>query len=171
MIKKAIGILTVTTMMVFAAEIPAARAEAPVDIVTHITAGRIHTVTLPDSLIRLLSPAALPAEAEPTDSDSEETTHLQQPSQGRMAGFRVQVFSDNNPKTAKNEARSKQRAIASRFPQYRAYVSFNSPYWRLKVGDFRTQQEAQEAAEELKQAFPASGKEIRVVRDRINLSN
>lgn len=87
-----------------------------------------------------------------------------------MAGYRVQVFSDNNTRTAKTEANSKQRIISSRFPQYQTYVMYTSPYWRLKVGDFRTQQEATAAADELRKAFPAYSKEIRVVRDRVNIS-
>jgi len=64
----------------------------------------------------------------------------------------VQVFSDNNVRTAKAEAASKQRVISARFPQYQTYVRYTSPYWRLKVGDFRTQQEANAAAEELRKA-------------------
>lgn len=80
------------------------------------------------------------------------------------------MFSDNNTRTAKTEANSKQRIISSRFPQYQTYVMYTSPYWRLKVGDFRTQQEATAAADELRKAFPAYSKEIRVVRDRVNIS-
>lgn len=72
--------------------------------------------------------------------------------------------------TAKNEARTKSRHISARFPQYRTYVLYTSPYWRLKVGDFRTRQEADEAAGEIRKAFPAYSKEIRVVRDRVNIS-
>ena len=86
-------------------------------------------------------------------------------------GYRIQVFSDNNVRTAKAEAASKQRIISARFPQYQTYVRYTSPYWRLKVGDFRTQQEANDAADELRKAFPAYSKEIRVVRDRISLPN
>lgn len=84
-------------------------------------------------------------------------------------GYRVQVFSDNNARTAKNEARSKSRVITERFPEYPTYVIFASPYWRLRVGDFRTQDEARQAAQEIKRAFPSFGKEVHVVRDRINL--
>ena len=51
----------------------------------------------------------------------------------------------------------------------RTYVTYTSPYWRLKVGDFRTQREAQAAVDQIRQAFPSYGKEIRVVRDRVNL--
>lgn len=84
-------------------------------------------------------------------------------------GYRVQLFSDNNSRTAKNEARAKERRVMARFPQYRSYVMFKAPYWRLRIGDFRTHQEANAAAEEIKRAFPSYSKEIRVVQDRINL--
>ena len=114
-----------------------------VTIVDHITSGTTNIVSQPEELLKRLIPVEGVEE--------------------------VQVFSDNNARTAKNEARSKQRIISSRFPQYQTYVMYTSPYWRLKVGDFRTQQEANNAAEELRRAFPAYSKEIRVVRDRVTV--
>ncbi len=98
-----------------------------------------------------------------------ETTEHSAATRTKTAGFRVQVFSDNNQRTAKNEARTKARIIGERFPELRTYVTYTSPYWRLKVGDFRTQRDAQAAADDIRQAFPSYGKEIRVVRDRVNL--
>ncbi len=137
--------------------------EPTTTIVDHITLGTKNVVTQPDQLTRRLFPV--------TDVEEEQKEEMQRPVNGRMAGFRVQVFSDNNSRTAKNEARSKQRKISSRFPQYQTYVMYTSPYWRLNVGDFRTQQEANAAADELRKAFPAYSKEIRVVRDRINVAD
>lgn len=138
--------------------------QATVTIVDHITAGTGNTVTQPDALLQRLVAIV---------DETEEETHQDEPSRqlpgGRQAGYRVQVFSDNNVRTAKAEATSKQRVISARFPQYQTYVRYTSPYWRLKVGDFRTQQEANAAADELRKAFPAYSKEIRVVRDRISL--
>lgn len=86
----------------------------------------------------------------------------------KSAGYRVQVFSDNNAHSAKAEARSKAQAIQERLPQYRTYVVYQSPYWRLKVGDFLTQSEAENAADEIKKIFPSFSREVRVVKDRIN---
>lgn len=86
----------------------------------------------------------------------------------KTAGYRVQVFSDNNARTAKSEARSKAQNISARLPQYRTYVVYQSPYWRLKVGDFTTLSEAENAAEEIKKLFPSYAREVRVVKDRIN---
>lgn len=132
-------------------------------IVDHITIGTGNTVEQPDALLQRLFPVI-------EDTPEEEKEEIVRPTSGRMAGYRVQVFSDNNIRTAKSEANSKQRLISSRFPQYQTYVMYTSPYWRLKVGDFRTQQEANAAAEELRKAFPSYSKEIRVVRDRVNIS-
>lgn len=84
-------------------------------------------------------------------------------------GYRVQVFSDSNANTAKNEVRNRQRNVASRFPQYPTYVSFSSPYWRLKIGDFADQDAANNAANALRRAFPSYARDVRVVRDRINV--
>ncbi|ROT22894.1 SPOR domain-containing protein [Muribaculaceae bacterium Isolate-110 (HZI)] len=137
--------------------------EKVVTIVDHITEGTTNTVTQPGALLKRLCKIV---------DNTEEEDRTEEPSKpvaGRLAGYRVQVFSDNNVRTAKAEAASKQRVISARFPQYQTYVRYTSPYWRLKVGDFRTQQEANAAAEELRKAFPAYSKEIRVVRDRISM--
>lgn len=87
---------------------------------------------------------------------------------GRVAGYRVQVFSDNNQRTAKGEARAKERMIREAYPDYETYVVYNSPFWRLKVGDFRTQHEAEAAADDIKSRFPSFAREVRIVRDRVN---
>ena len=141
------------------------KVEKVVTIVNHITEGTDNTVTQPEALLKRLQLIVDPTEEE------DRTEEASRPVGGRQAGYRVQVFSDNNVRTAKAEASSKQRVISARFPQYQTYVRYNSPYWRLKVGDFKTQQEANAAAEELRKAFPAYSKEIRVVRDRISLPN
>lgn len=104
------------------------------------------------------------------DDDSDDDDNGNQSGTRRGVGYRVQVFSDNNSRTAKNEARSKARNISARFPEHRTYVIYNSPYWRLKVGDFRSQTEANEFAEEIRKAFPSYAKEVRVVRDRITVN-
>lgn len=131
-------------------------------IVTHITGSGSNIIEMPPALQKLLQFNAEVAAEDDEDVDSGA-------SKREMRGYRVQVFSDNNQRTAKNEARSKSRTISSRFPQYKTYVSYTSPYWRLRVGDFRTKKEADAAADELRGAFPAYSKEIRVVHDRVNL--
>ena len=125
------------------------------DIIEHITADSIHVIIQDEEVARLLE------YAEPTKNEPKKNDNI---------GYRVQVFSDNNARTARNEARSKQRSVGNRFPQYRTYVTYSAPYWRLKVGDFRTQAEANTAATAIRRAFPGFASEIRVVRDRVKIS-
>ncbi|MDE6485386.1 MAG: SPOR domain-containing protein [Duncaniella sp.] len=159
----------ITLAAAVAAGSPAAVAdkETP-NIVAHIMTDSTNSVVQPAELYQRLVFVA--EEESPRESSGSASGDVSAPG-SHQAGFRVQVFSDNNTRTAKNEARAKARQVSARFPNLSTYVRYTSPYWRLKVGDFRTRQEADEAAEQLRKAFPAFSKEIRVVRDRINLSD
>ncbi|MCH5244848.1 MAG: SPOR domain-containing protein [Muribaculaceae bacterium] len=133
-----------------------------VSIVEHITADGENEVVMPEELLNRIGPDA-------SIQIEDKTERKTAPTSGRMAGYRVQVFSDNNTRTAKSEANNKARQIRAKFPQYQTHVMFTSPYWRLRVGDFKTQKEAEAAASSIKAAFPSMSKEIRVVKDRVNI--
>ena len=90
-----------------------------------------------------------------------------QPAQS--SGFRIQVFSDNDYRTAKNNALYKEGLIQQAFPELETYVTFTSPFWRLRVGDFRSYEEAGNALIQLKKEFPQMAREMRVVRDKIHI--
>lgn len=85
-------------------------------------------------------------------------------------GYRIQVFAGNNARTAQNQASTRASKVNELFPEYATYVSFDAPYWRLKVGDFRSYEEASSALSRLKAAMPEYSAEMRLVRGRINLS-
>lgn len=70
------------------------------------------------------------------------------------AGYRVQVFSSNDYKTAKNDAARVERQIRSAFPAEQVYVVYASPFWKVRVGNFRTAAEAQKLKEEIVKIFP-----------------
>ena len=133
------------------------------DIVSAIEQDSIVTILQPSALAEKVKPqGSLPA-TDVTEQTQENTTP--QPT----AGYRILVFSDNNARTARNEARERARVISEQLPQYRTYISYESPYWRLKVGDFISSDAAKQAAAELKQLFPQYGRELRIVKDRINI--
>ena len=46
---------------------------------------------------------------------------------------------------------------------------YKAPYWRLKVGDFLTREEAVAVMAELKKSFASLAGEMIIVRDRINV--
>ena len=82
-------------------------------------------------------------------------------------GYRIQVFSDRNQRTAKSEALSRERNIKEAFPEMGTYITYDAPSWRLRVGDFRTRDEAASRLAELKELFPGYDEMIIVV-DLIN---
>lgn len=93
----------------------------------------------------------------------------QQTIESRGVGYRIQAYSDNNYKTAKAAAQKRARDIAMKFPQYRSYISYKAPAWRLRIGDFKTQREAQAALHRIKSVYPKFAREMVIVRDRINV--
>ena len=100
--------------------------------------------------------------------DEVEQERIVRTKSGKTVGYRVQVYADNNVRSAKAEARQRERALGQAFPAYETYVTYASSYWRLRVGDFRSQYDAEKAAAEIRKAFPRYAREVRVVRDRIN---
>lgn len=155
-------------------------ANAPVNVISVINNDSTST-------IRVIQPAALDAltarthQPVETPVPSHESEERENPEGAdgtaaesgtptvKVAGYRVQVFSDNNQRTAKGEARTKEVQVREAFPEYDTYIVYNSPFWRLKVGDFRTQHEAEAAADAIKSRFPSFAREIRVVKDRVNV--
>lgn len=87
----------------------------------------------------------------------------------QSSGYRIQVFSDNDYRTAKNNALYKEGLIRQAFPEMETYVTFTSPFWRLRVGDFRSYEEASHALRSLKDEFPQMAREMRIVRDKIHI--
>ena len=129
-------------------------------IIEQIEADSLILVTVPSALEPYLSYTQNEAVTLPATSDVDRPV--------ARVGYRVQVFDDNNPRTAKAQAQERKQAIENRFPEFHAYLQFNSPYWRVKAGDFRTRSEAEAALAAIRAAFPAYATQLRVVRDRIN---
>lgn len=80
-----------------------------------------------------------------------------------ISGFRVRIFFDNS-----QNARGASEATLARFcsshPGIPAYRSFQSPYFKVTVGDFRTKSEAMEVLEHIKGEFPSAF----IVKENIN---
>lgn len=87
----------------------------------------------------------------------------------KIQGYRTQVFSGNNQRASKDEAFNKEREIKELFPDVPTYVSYNAPFWKLRVGDFRSHEEAYHMMRQLMAAFPKYGKEMYIVREEIKI--
>lgn len=79
----------------------------------------------------------------------------------QLTGYRIQLFFDDN-KGKVDEARSK---FLSLHPKIDTYLNYNSPNYFLKVGDFRTQMEAEKVKATIDAQFPTAF----IVKEKINL--
>ncbi|MDE5794711.1 MAG: SPOR domain-containing protein [Muribaculaceae bacterium] len=87
-------------------------------------------------------------------------------------GYRIQVFSDGrNQSSLEARAKARGNAIVARFPKYRGqvYTFSSAPNWYTRIGNFRNEEEAQKALDELKRSFPSFSSEMRVVKSKINV--
>jgi hypothetical protein len=81
-------------------------------------------------------------------------------------GYRIQIFSGNNQKQSKETAYSMERQLRELFPELDTYVTFQSPFWKLRAGNYHTSEEAHAVLRELKNAFPR-WKEMFIVKDAV----
>lgn len=78
-------------------------------------------------------------------------------------GFRVQVITTNR----RNDASEAKARVMHAFPDYRTYLDFQAPYFKVRIGDFKTREEATELRDKLSDMFPSG---VFVVPALINLS-
>jgi antitoxin (DNA-binding transcriptional repressor) of toxin-antitoxin stability system len=81
-------------------------------------------------------------------------------------GYRIQIFSGNNQKQSKETAYSMERQLRELYPELDTYVTFQSPFWKLRAGNYHTSEEAHAVLRELKTAFP-KWKEMFIVKDAV----
>jgi hypothetical protein len=84
-------------------------------------------------------------------------------------GYRVQVFSSNVPRTSKDEAFSMESAVREKISDTEVYISFTSPFWRVRVGDSKTYQEAIVLLNLLRNEFPKERNNFYIVKETIRV--
>lgn len=79
----------------------------------------------------------------------------------QISGYRIQLSFDQS-KSVIDEQRARFVAM---FPKVDTYVEYNAPNYFLKVGDFRSQLEAENIKAQVQAQFPLSF----VIKEKINL--
>ena len=80
----------------------------------------------------------------------------------KLKGFRVQIYSGNKRQPA-NQARSTFSRI---YRQKKAHMDYEQPYYKIRVGDFKTKLEALKFRNELTKHFP----NCFIVQDEIDIN-
>ena len=70
--------------------------------------------------------------------ESAPAVSTKQSSSTTTSGYRVQIFSSNVQRTAKSEAFRLEKEVRNQFPDQNVYVRYTSPFWKVRIGDFRT---------------------------------
>ena len=78
-----------------------------------------------------------------------------------IKGYRIQLFSG----TERNNANEVKTRFLKLYPEFNAYLLYNQPYYKIRVGDFRTRLDAEVAYQKIKNVFD----ECIIVSDNIAL--
>jgi len=73
-------------------------------------------------------------------------------SKGTIKGFRIQLFYGSGPES-RTLARKVQSDFIKLYPDFSSYLIFQSPNFKIRVGDFRTKLEAEKFLLTLKESF------------------
>lgn len=75
--------------------------------------------------------------------------------QPTIDGWRIQIFfeSGNNAKTLANRSRDRFLEI---YPDQGAYLTFNEPYYKVRIGNFRTRMDAEGFLQNIISEFPTA---------------
>lgn len=83
-------------------------------------------------------------------------------SRRNMPGFRIQVITSND----RNKVFAAKTKIYQQFPELKPYLLYQAPNYKLKVGNFKTQEEAEDYMKQLSRLFPSG---LYVIRDIIEV--
>jgi hypothetical protein len=83
--------------------------------------------------------------------------------EGGTAGWRIQIYNSSG-REAREEANEIRTRFLNRYPDVKAYLVYQAPYFKIRVGDFRNKQEAFIMYKSIVLHFPVSY----LVQDRIS---
>ncbi len=75
--------------------------------------------------------------------------------QTSLDGFRIQIYSGSGV-TSKNDAAETQARFLKMYPEEKAYIIYNAPFWRVRVGNYRSRSEALKLLSKLQPNFGGS---------------
>ncbi|MHC1708526.1 MAG: SPOR domain-containing protein [Bacteroidales bacterium] len=81
--------------------------------------------------------------------------HYNNRQKGTMDGFRIQIFFDSGS-DSKKRAMDARTEFLAKFPEITAYLTFQEPFYKVRVGDFRLRIEADGGLERIKGDYPSA---------------
>lgn len=72
-----------------------------------------------------------------------------------IPGYRIQVFFASGTE-AKNQATKIKNELRNNYPQYEVYIIYEEPFFKLRIGDFRTKIEAYKLFKQIQESNPSA---------------
>lgn len=85
----------------------------------------------------------------------------------RTSGYRIQIYAGGNNRQAKAEAYRMAGLMRATFSDVTVYTNFISPRWTCRVGDFKTQEEAAEMLQRIRET--QKFREASIVKSQITV--
>lgn len=79
-----------------------------------------------------------------------------------MSGYRIQVINSND----RNKVFAVKAKIYQSYPELKPYLMYQPPFYKLKVGNFKTKEEAEDYRKDLAREYPTG---LYIVRDIIEV--
>lgn len=73
----------------------------------------------------------------------------------KLTGYRIRVYFDNG-QNARNRSEAIARSLSGTYPGLGVYRTYESPNFKVTVGDFRTKDEALKIYHSLKSSYPTA---------------
>lgn len=70
-----------------------------------------------------------------------------------MQGFRIRIFSELG-QTARQRSTEVMNAFMQKYPGVKVYQSYENPYWKISIGNFRNKESAQRFYQEILKDYP-----------------
>lgn len=82
---------------------------------------------------------------------------------GKIQGWRVQIYNSSGS-NSRTEAQNARKLFLSKYPEVGAYLIYQPPFFKIRVGDFRSKDEAYNFYKQILPIFPVSY----LISDQIN---
>lgn len=89
--------------------------------------------------------------------------YVQNNANKRLSGYRIRVYFENG-QNARARSEAIARSVSNAYPGMGVYRTFESPNFKVMVGDFRTKDEALKVYQSLKASYPTA----LLLKDTIN---
>lgn len=86
-----------------------------------------------------------------------------------VKGFRIQIYSSNRGSAAKVRAFEIRNELLSKHPDLDVYVTYTSPFWKVRIGNCATHQDAQQLRTWIIEQFPDYATETYIVPETVQL--